>query len=436
MNMAAIDPVELIEEHHFSTPFVDDLEAVLKRLANLSASMSAPYLTMTLDWQPDGSNPKQRASQVFFNQQRGDFFSDRNIKPHTPEHDSLSADFERIATFLDDQIDPAVQGIAIIACSARRVFETILLGMPLPNRIVTGPTPALRVLAKLAEDEAPYAVLLVDQQQATLSIIDQAARNQSLELRSTGYPRKQMQGGWSQRRYQMRADERVEAFVRTVAEETGRALQEANISSLVLAGNEQITTTLRDALHPTMQDRIVGMTRMDLNANEREIIAATLPIVEQAERERETVVVGRIQNGAGPGGGAVIGPVETLTALQAGQVITLVMNDDFSMPGWADYSFPVYGVGDLPADHPTGGDPGSIVPIDLEEEMVRLAFQFDADIEIVRTAEPITAGTMPNDATGGSLYPRVHAATALDELGGIGALLRFVLADDHSTADL
>ena len=219
----------------------------------------------------------------------------------------------------------------------------------MPNRLATGPAPALLTLARVAEDEPLYVVLLADQQQASLSVIDRADREQSVEIEGIDSAGKQSQGRASQRRDQHRADERVEAFARAAAEDARVVMDGAGIKILVLAGDEQISTTLRDALHESIRERVVGDVRLDVTANERDVIEATLPIVERAEREREAEAVGRVQNGAGPGGGAVGGPVETVTALQAGQVMTLVMNEDFATPGWADFTFPVYGAGDPPA---------------------------------------------------------------------------------------
>jgi protein required for attachment to host cells len=431
----ATDPVLQIREQRHESPFVTDLPAALNRLAALPPSTEAPYLTLSLDWRPEGLRPTLRPGREYFDQNVEEFLA--GFPPHAPAHDSLSGDVERIKKYLDDEIDPAVQGLVFIACSAQNVFRPLPLGLPVANRLVTGPTPALRALAHLAEDEPAYAVLLADQRESTLLFVDQAQREQSLEIEATDYPRKQQQGGWSQRRYQNRADERVEAFARTVAEETRKAMDETRIGSLVLAGDERITTTLRDALHQTIRDRIVGEVRLDVRANERDVIDATLPVVEQAEREREADAVRRIQNGAGPGGGAVTGPVDTLTALQTGQVMTLVMNDDFADPGWADFTFPVYGAGEPPPEHPAGGDPANLVPVPLDEELVRLALQIGAEIEIVRTAVPVgldeQLATPEADAP---TPPPAPAARDLDALGGVGALLRYALDADQSTADL
>jgi len=406
----------------------------LRWLAELPPSPETPYLTLTLDWRPQGTNPNLRPGAFFVDQKMDDFFESTGFDAHTPEYESLNADIEKVRSFLENEVDPAVQGLLIIACSAKNVFETILLGLPLGNSVTLAPTPALRVLAKLLEDEPRFTVLAADQEYASITVVDRAVGLYQLEVEATGFPRHQNQGGWSQRRYQIRADERVNAFARTVTEYTQTVMKDAGAEYLVLVGNEQLTTTLRDDLHPTFQERIAGMIKVDRLTDDNQVISAALPVVEEAERQAEANVIGRIANGAGPGGGAVTGVEETLAALQAQQVMTLVMNDDFTADGWADYSLPVFGLGAPPSEHPAGGDPSSIVPVRLEEELVRLAVQVDAEIEIVRTVPPISEDESANDLDGG--IPRTEAASRLDEFGGVGAILRYALTEDQSTADL
>jgi len=430
----ATDPVQQIREHHFDTPITQDLAGALDRLAALPPSVEVPYLTLSLDWRPDGNSPGRRLGQTYFDQNVDQFLAE--FAPHTPAHDSLSADLERTRAFLETAADPAAQAVFVVACAAQGAFEPLLLGFPIEDRIVTGPTPALRRLAQVAEDAPTFAVLAASQVEANLFIIVQSRRDLGLQVEASGFPRKQMQGGWSQRRYQNRADERVEAFARTVAEETRRVFDETGAVALVLAGEEQIATALTDAFHQTVRDKLVGTISLPPDADFGDILEAALPVVEQAERARELVAVETVREGAGPGGKAVTGAVETLTALQTGQVMTLVMNDDFAAPGWADFTFPVYGVGPVPAEHPAGGNAADLVPVALEEELVRLAIQFSAEIEVVKTAVPVGVAEQGDIPVSGDAAPRSPAAAALDALGGVGAVLRFTLDAAASTAQM
>jgi hypothetical protein len=432
--MAATDPVRKITEHEIEQHLTIESRSRLKRLAALPPATETPYLTLTLDWRPDGYKPEMRSGKFFFDQQMDEFLESTGFHPHTPQFESLHADIAAARAFLEGDIDPAVQGIVIFACSARNVFEPVSLGLPLDNTIELGPTPALRVLAKVLEDEPRFVALAADQEHASLIVVDQAVGLYELNVEATGYPRRQSQGGWSQRRYQMRADERVEAFARTVAEKTKEVMQESGAEHLVLVGDEQSTSLLQADLHPTVQSRIAGVTKVDRLENDPQVISAALPVIEEAERRAEAQAVGQLENGAGPGGGAVVGVEATLAALQAQQVMTLVMNDDFSAAGWADFSLPIYGVGEPPGEHPAGGDTSAIVRERLDDELVRLALLEDAEIEIIHTRPPVTDNESVNDVDGHA--PRTRVARRLDELGGVGAILRFTLADDQSTANL
>ncbi|HEY7031861.1 MAG TPA: hypothetical protein VH482_11055 [Thermomicrobiales bacterium] len=96
---------------------------------------------------------------------------------------------------------------------------------------------------------------------------------------------------------------------------------------------------------------------------------------------------------------------DEVTALKHVGVETLVMPDDFSASGGADCWADVPGVGPIPDQHPTGGNRGQIVPIRVEDEMIRRAVLTGAKIEIVRTdvAAPQVEDGVPK---GGEPLPR------------------------------
>lgn len=429
----ATDPTQRVREQVVDSPLDLDLQRALRRLAALEPSPAIPYLTIALDWRPDGQDPGRRPARQFIEQELDRLLGEREYRD--PVAVSMRDDLELIRTFLDEDADAASQGIVIVACAARNVFETLQIGLPVESNVTLAPTPALLMLAKLAEDYEPYAVLLVDQHEATLSFIRQARRHRSMTLDGSEYPRKQATGGWSQRRFQSRADERVSAFAQDVAEEVRKALDEAGKRILVVAGDEVMTSALDEHFHQSVKDRIAGTMRIDIRASEQEVVELTMPLIEAFEREQEASAVRRLQESRGSGGLAALGSDDVLAALQAGQVMTLMMTDDYSQPGWADYSMSHFGTGDAPKRHPGGGDAAELEPIQIEEEVVRLALQTGADIEIVQAVvsmAEMNAVDMDIPEAGGD-PPRTAPAQALDEFGGIGALLRYALSNDQST---
>jgi len=352
----------------------------------------------------------------------------RLIDEHGPRgdtFDNLTADTARISTYLDDELDPSAHGLVIVACTARDIFEAVPLALRVPTRIKLGSLPALSDLAQVEDDYPTYAVLLADQHNATLSYVTHATAHGSIELRSTDYPRRQKQGGWSQRRFQARAGERVDAFARDIADETQRALDDLGINMLIVAGDEVITSSLDASFHKTVKDRVIATLRLDIRTSDADLLDATLPLAEQAERDREAAVVQRLEDAIGAGEYGAGGVTDVIAALQAGQVDTLLMVDDFIGIGWADFGFPSYGTGEPPTVHPLAGDVADIVAVDLRELLVFLALTTDADIHIIHSAAPVPDRVAESDRERADVESRLPAAAALDEIDGVGAILRF-----------
>jgi peptide subunit release factor 1 (eRF1) len=397
----ATDPITGIRVEEHESVFSSDLGLALREFARLPASFDVPYLTVYLDWRPAGDNPGVRPGRILMENQMAEILRRYSEEPEA--HASLSSSLEQVNVALEEEIEPAVHGIVFIACAAHDIFEIVTLALPVETRVSVGPTPALLSLARVVEDNPRYAVLLADQHDATLSIITRANRWKSLTVESNDYPRKQKQGGWSQRRYQARADERVSHFARGVADEVRRVLDEAQVDKLVIAGGEVFTSALNQELPESVKQRVIAEIRMDIRASEHDVIEATSPIALESERAAERAAFQAFQDALGSGAPAVSGPSEVLRALDEGRVRQLLISSDFQEEGWADFSLGLHGVGAVPAEHPAGGDIKAIVPVDLADEMVRLSLVTDAAGEIISP----------------ELVPEI------EEHGGVAAILRF-----------
>src|SRR5918994_2613652 len=329
----ATDPVQQIRELEHDTPLAIDLAPTLTRRGALPPSPEAPYLTVSLDWRQEGSAPgrfqpaepkrsERRAPREedgaprrpAWQQLRRDL--DEVVNSYGPRgaaFESLTADLERLTTYLDEELDPAATGVVVMACDHQGVFEPVPLDVPVDSGFTVGPVPSLRQLVHAADDYPPYAVLVADQRDAFLWLMEGQTWDRGVQLEATGYPRKQQQGGWSQQRYQNRADERVEAFARTIAEETRRAFEEVNApvryKYLIVAANEQLFTLLNGELHETIKERVLGQMTLPIEANITEVTAAAEPLVDEAERKREMEAVqavlggGRARGKGGPRAG-------------------------------------------------------------------------------------------------------------------------------------
>jgi hypothetical protein len=436
----------------YDIPLTFGLRDALDYLANLPASPDAPYLTVSLDWTPAGGDPGRDAAPGLRRQgggptappapvlRRSQWRAMRGAEgeqrrpgrtvmeselnrlisesgPRGEALENLEAMSGRIAEYLDSELDPAAQGVYIVANAALDVFVPVALGLPLETAVSVGPTPVLLPLARRIDDYPAYMVLLADQHEAYLQLVRRQRRGRSVWLESTNFPRRTQRGALNQARYQRRVEERINAFARHVADETLQALQAEEVDTLIVAGNEVMTTALANEFHHTVQETIVDTIRLDITASEQEVLDATLPIVERAERERELAKVEEIAGRVAANGRGKAGADAVLRALQVGQASGIAMVDDFAEAGWADFGLDLYGTGPVPGKHPAGGDVAARVPVQLGDEMIRRAVQTIARIEIVKTIA---------DEVGPDGETRSEAARKLDELGGIGATLRYV----------
>lgn len=395
------DPVKSIRSEVRQSPFSTNLRKRLLDLAHLAPSVEHPYLSLYVDWRPEGENPGVRPGMKEVENKLAD--QRRKLRDAGIDRRAFEADVERSVAFLNDGIDPAVHGVFVVSCLAKDVFETVLLAVPLDTTLTVSPTPDLRDLVKVVADYPRFAVLQADQHDASIFIINRASAESTRELESNDYPSRSDTGGWSQRRFQARQEERLTHFAKAVAEEARKLLDDEHIDMLVLSAGEVFGSALQQEFHQTVTDRIAGEVHLDMHASESRILEAALPVIEQAERNREADSIRTLDGALGAGNQGAAGVDDVLMALESGQVMTLLCADDFEADGWADYDLNVYGAGAIPREHPAGGDVESLTPVDLAAEFVRLALSTGATVEIVPS----------------------RTAARLHQHGGIGAILRY-----------
>lgn len=420
-------------------------DELLGKLAHLPPQYDVPYLTVTLDWSVAGGNPGRREAEETRrsepNQQDGGSNRpalnemEKNLKalieshgPRGKTYEALQQSADRISNWIQTELDPAASGVYIVSHEPSGVFEATGLNLPIGTSINLDTVPRLYKLVRLVEDYPTYAILQADQENATLSFVTHGARDRSVQLESTTYPRKQKQGGWSQKRYQKRADERVDAFARDTMEEVEKALRDTGVDVLIMAGSEVMMSALHNAMPERLEDIVFDTVRMESVVTPEEKIEKTIPLAEKAERKREQESVDRLKNAIGQGEMGAAGASEVVRKLQNGQVDTLVLCDTFEGAGWADYEMHVYGVDNLPTNHPAGGEVTKLVEVDLRDELVRLALSSGAEVDIIHSSMPVEDDGDVRDAT--EKFPKTRAATELEEMGGVGAVLRYAMTGD------
>ena len=374
------------------TPLRDQLD----RLASFEPG-EAPVLSLYLDMRPDQNGRTHH--EPFLRK----VFPERARALDGEARKSFDADVERINAYLRDDVRPSANGLALFACSARDLFEAIQIGAPIEQHwLFVASVPHLYPLARVNDQFPRYAALVVDTNSARLFVFGLGTTEAQQEVRNVK-TRKSSMGGWSQARYQRRLENFHLLHMKEVIDVLDRVVREESISRIVLACDEVAKPTLMEQLPQHLTDRVVDMVRLDINTPEHEVLTQTLEALRVHDADSDVAVVERLLGAWRANGLAVVGPEDTLEALQMGQVeeLVIVAAPERLRPATALPGDAAPGPLDVESSAATGADDPD--RLKLADELVTRAQQTSARIRFIEDSD------------------------LLFEVGGVGALLRFKL---------
>lgn len=251
--------------------------------------------------------------------------------------------------------------------------------------------PAIIPLIELRQASPPHVVALVDRRGADL-IAAGPDGDRVEEVEGAGFPiTKVHAGGWSERRYQQRAENTWERNAAEVAAELERLARDTRAAVVVIAGDVRARAALRRDL-PSWLDGLVHEisggrapgTDEDTEASDIARLVAT------ATAEQTVDLLRKYREELGQHHRAVAGPKDTLAALARAQVDVLLVHDD---P--ADERTAWFG----PEPTQTSLDRGELVDLGvgiehtregrLVDVAVRAAFGTGAAIRVIPQAGPV-----------------------------------------------
>jgi peptide subunit release factor 1 (eRF1) len=381
------------------------LQDTIDRLAGFEPT-GLPVVSLYLDLRPD-----ERGRDRFDQFVRKELPARaRTYVAHSAERESLEQDVERIRAYLDAEVRPSANGLAVFACSGAGLFEAVQLDAPLDqHRLYLYDTPHLYHLARVQDQFPRYAAVLVDSASARIIVFELGEPVTSETVESDVKPKQHKKGGWSQARYQRHTENVVLQHAKEVVDALDRIVRDDDVGRIVLAGEESVLPTFREQLPQHLAERIVDVVPLDVRTPEQEVLAATLEAVRRQDAKQDEDKVQRAVDGYRSGGLGVVGVEATLEALTRGQVDELLISTVFELrrPEAAEVDAEVL-EGALAAAAGEGvGNGGGAAErageVDLADELVTRA------------------------RTTGAAVTFIEDASLLDEVGGVAALLRFSL---------
>lgn len=316
----------------------------------------------------------------------------------SPERQSFEADAERIQQHMLQERDASCQGMAIFACSGSDLFETVALETPFDDHwMFVGSVPHLYPLAKLLDTYSRFAAVALDTNKARI-VVSGLSNAERVEKVVNDKTRRTSKGGWSQARYQRRTENVHMHHMKEVVDALEKVVREEGIDTIVLAADAVAAAKFAEQLPAHLAEKIVDTVSRKA-ADENLIEAAFDAIrVKDAETDAETVqeLLGEWQSG----GLGVAGPEATLRAFEMGQV------DELVITGSVETLKPVQKLPETAAETmlaETSAPQGSVdeARLKLSAELIKRAQQTAASVRIIEDA------------------------SLLQEVGGVGAFLRF-----------
>ena len=386
----------LLDEMADPTPVT--VQPLSQRMETLAALEPSPFPVISLYLSLSPNQNGRESHEAFVRK----VFNDRAkaLPADSPERESFEKDAERIRQYLDTEKQASSQGLAIFASSGSDLFEAIPLDTPFDDHwLFVGSSPHLYPLAKLVDSYPRYAAVSLDTNKARIQVFSLAAAGRTEQVVSDK-TRRNSKGGWSQARYQRRADNVHTNHMKEVVDALDKVVREEKIDQIVIAGDDQAVVKLREQLPQQLADKIVDVVKLQRNAQDASFLETTFDAIRMKDAETDAEKVQELMDEWQSGGLGVAGPEATLSAFQLGQV------DELIITGSVESLKPVQKLPDaapaeMQADTSAPESGIDEARLKLSAELIKLAQQTSARIRFIEDA------------------------SLLADVGGVGALLRF-----------
>lgn len=289
-----------------------------------------------------------------------------------------------IDSFIRTELLPEARGAAIFSRGGNPPFSLPLqFRVPLPLWITVNSTPNIYHLVELKDTYHRYVVLICAKESARILEVNLGAVTEEL-WKSRPELRQRVGREWTKEHYQSHLSERTNQFEDEAIQILDRQISAGGYTHLILAGNPRMTSRVKSALPHHLETKLIDTVDVSINDHLSDIVAATLVSFVNYEEHESLAMVEKLQHKINTHGLAVIGPVESLAALQRKQVDVFILAKDCQYePGWFCLACGAIRINShKPSACMVCGHP-ALREIDTKEEMVRLAELTGCKVETV-----------------------------------------------------
>jgi peptide subunit release factor 1 (eRF1) len=381
----------------------DSPQELLEQLLEFE-SANGPVISLYLDARTDQHG--QRTIEPFVKKQMSEL--NDTFPSHSAERDSFEEDFVRITRYLEGDVPAAAKGVAIFACAAADdLFRVGHFSAPFErNRLLVRNQPHLYPLARMIDQYRRFAVVLADTNRAGIFVFSAGRTREKQEITNVKTKHTKV-GGWSQARYQRHEANYHEQHIKEVVEHLDRVVRNESIEEIILAGDEEtVVPILRQQLSRELSEKVVDVVSLGIDTPEHELLEESLRTFRRHDSLSDIEKVEHLLDEFRGDNLAVAGVPSTLAALTNGQVEEMLIAAQADSLHFdreeVETVLNVYGTDEDDESH--------VDPHGVADELVRRAHQFSS-----------------------ARVTFIEDAARLEQVGGVGAFLRYRISDEHAT---
>lgn len=221
-------------------------------------------------------------------------------------------DLDRIKRLIGEELEPGShRGLAVFSARRRDFWQVCLLPEPVNNLVRLRTRPVLAPLVNIADQYRRYGIALADAQKARFFEVYLGAIEESSEPFVN-----------NSRSHEQAVADHLMFLSRT-----------RRFDRIILGAPPESESLLISHMHSFIQNNLILDTQLNTSASLEEILEKIAVSEKQSRKVRESVLVHRLIEQAHGGGLSVVGLKETLYALEYGQARLLLVRDGLSKMG-------------------------------------------------------------------------------------------------------
>lgn len=318
----------------------------------------------------------------------------------------------KIEAFLTKELADESRGVAIFARGGESPFFLALqFQVPLPTWVNVNSTPNIYHLVELKDTYHRFVVMLATTDRVRILEVNLGTVTEDI-WRERPAIRKRIGREWTKEHYQNHQREQTDRFLKEKISILDNLMRAGGHTHLILAGQPWETERISRALPKRLAAKLIDTIPASGHEPISDVVSTTLERFIKTEELESQEIAEVLRQEILSDGLAVVGTQATLDALRQYQVDVLVIAQSYTHQfGWCCNACATLMVSKNAPHYCANCNGYFFHSVDLREELVRLAEQQNAKVEVV-----------------------IHNE-ALIQLGGIGALLRYRLPSDFQETE-